>query len=94
MPQILRVENLHSGATAEDVGRLLSAFGEVRGVELLSDRQGNSGSVVALVHMSSGIQARRAVAALDDEMYQGRVLAVRPVDQQTPARRRSARARF
>jgi len=84
MPQILRVENLNSGATAEDVGRLLRAFGEVRGVQLCSDRRVGIDSVVALVHMSSDIQARRAIAALDDEKYQGRVLGVRPVDQDTP----------
>jgi RNA recognition motif-containing protein len=84
MPQILRVESLTRAATADDVGRLLSAFGEVRGVQLYADPQVGKGSVVALVHMSSDIQARRAVAALDDEKYLGRVLAVRSVDQEAP----------
>jgi RNA recognition motif-containing protein len=95
MSQTLRVENLGHDATANDLVQLFRGFGEVRKVELLADSQIGNGTVLGLVEMTSDIQARRAVAALDDEDYQGRVLGVRPIDQCAVSarsrRRRSSR---
>ena len=80
MAHTLRVENLRQETTADDLLRLFGSFGDVRGVQFVPESGGHGNARIGLVEMTSDIQARRAVAALDDERFQGRVLAVRPVD--------------
>lgn len=76
MPTKLYVGNLSPDATAESLERLFAGHGEVRSVELITDRDTGKPKGFAFVAMNDNQGARDARAALNGLEIDGRHLTV------------------
>ena len=72
----LYVGNLGDGVTGADLERMFAAHGTVLSAALMSDGATGRGNGFAFVQMKSEDGARAAIAALDGQKHQDRVLNV------------------
>jgi RNA recognition motif-containing protein len=72
----LYVGNLSYAATNADLEGLFGAFGTVRSVEVIQDRETGRGKGFGFVEMGSDQEAAAAIAGLNGKDHEGRNLSV------------------
>ncbi len=91
MAMTLYVGNLPFSADQESIQELFAAYGEVRSVKLMSDRETGRPRGFGFVEMEES-GARAAMTALNGATFQGRPLRVNEAEQRAPRAPRPPRA--
>ena len=78
----IKISNLHSLTTLQDVKVLLEDYGEVKSVRLVSSGAPDSVSAIAVMHKAD--DADDAINDLHNERFDGRVLQVVAISEAEP----------
>lgn len=72
----IRITNLGKYFKETDLRTLFSSFGTVQRAVIIRDRHSGLSKGAALVEMTGEVQARQAIKALHNSMYNGHKLSV------------------
>ena len=81
------VGNLSFKSSEEDIRQAFSAFGEVKSVSIIKDKETGRSRGFAFVEMPSASEAQAAISAMNGKDFGGRVLTVneaRPREERAP----------
>lgn len=78
------VGNLPFSATEEEITELFSPYGTVERVKIVTDRETGRPRGFAFVSMGEVAGANAAIAALNDQDYQGRALRINAAEAREP----------
>lgn len=78
------VGNLPFSATEEEITELFSPYGTVERVKIVTDRETGRPRGFAFVTMAEVAGANAAIAALNDQDYQGRALRINAAEAREP----------
>ncbi len=78
------VGNLPFSATEEEITELFSPYGTVERVKIVTDRETGRPRGFAFVTMGEVAGANAAIAALNDQDYQGRALRINAAEAREP----------
>lgn len=87
----LYICNLPYAAEDQELRILLSQFGAVQNVRIAKDRETGNSRGFAFVEMEQRADGERAITALNDGKWSGRVLTVREAQNRPPQPREKAR---
>ena len=76
MGRKLYVGNLPDSATEQDLSDKFAAFGTVKSVKLITDRDTGRGKVFCFIEMMSEVEAHAAIDSLNGTNYEGRSMKV------------------
>jgi len=82
------VGNLSYKSTEEEIQKLFSDYGDVKSVQIISDRRSGRSKGFAFVEMEDDSEAKEAIEALNDIEFGQRKLIVNEARPMDPDRRR------
>lgn len=91
MNQKLYVGNLGYSVTDSTLAEKFSEFGTVNSSKVIIDRDTNRSKGFAFVEMSSGVEASRAMEALNGTEFEGRAMNVSEAKEMAPRTARPAK---
>ena len=82
------VGNLAHSSTEDTLRGLFEQFGEVLSIKIITDRLTGKPRGFAFVEMASKEDTEKAIAALNDQEFEGRRLTVNEAKEREPQRKR------
>jgi RNA recognition motif-containing protein len=86
MSKKIYVGNLNYTSTEDDLAELFAQYGTVLGVNIVTDRDTNRSKGFAFVEMEDADAADKAIAEMNDKVFQNRNLRVNEAQQRKPRR--------